>query len=328
MKPIKINPAYVIICSLYFLLISLPTSCGSIDVKITNPETIDLQGHRGARGLMPENTWPAFQEAYRHGMTTLELDTVLTKDNKIIVHHDSSTNPEICQNSDGSRIVKTSLYELTLSELQKLDCGSLKHPKFQDQQPLPGTRLLSIYEFFKKTKQLQINEKAKVPLRYNIETKFPDNEFSKVSAERMELHVSRLIQAVKKSGQLQNTTIQSFYLPSLLAVKSRDSSIKTSALFKPTYFQGFLMLMGLGDSFRNDILDKAEKFKADIISPYTLYVTAEFVKNAHLRNIKVIPWTVNEKKEMKRLVEAGVDGMISDYPDRLRVVIDDLKKNK
>lgn len=120
---------------------------------------------------------------------------------------------------------------------------------------------------------------------------------------------------------MERSTIQSFDLRTLTFSKTKNAKIKTSALFVPTYFQGFLMTIGLGNGYRETILSAAKDKQADIISPYFLYVTPKFVKESHERGMFVIPWTVNTEKEMKRLVSCGVDGIISDYPDLLDSVV-------
>lgn len=295
------------------LSVVLVADCATVEKGNRLRKDLDLQGHRGARGLKPENTWPAFEEAIRFKMTTLELDTVLTKDKRIVVHHDSETNPVICQNADGTEILKKSLYDLTLAELQSLDCGSKKNPGFPRQIPVPGTKLLSIEEFFEKVSLIE--KESKTNYLYNIETKFPDD--GSASDEIVKEHTSLLVKAIEKYKAVDRATVQSFDLRTLPVVKSLNSKIRTSALFSPTYPQGFLMTIGFGSSYRNSILQKTKEVKADIISPYFLYVTPTFVKEAHISNIEVIPWTVNTEKETLRLIDCGVDGIISDYPDLL-----------
>ncbi|MCB1172957.1 MAG: glycerophosphodiester phosphodiesterase [Leptospiraceae bacterium] len=305
------------------LLLALWSACAGAPGRASDLQKLDLQGHRGARGLAPENTWPAFQKAIEYKMSTLELDTVLTKDDQIVVHHDSETNPVLCQNDDGTPIESRSLYNLTLAQLQQLDCGTLVNPKFTRQQNAPKTRLLSIGEFFQRVHK---ERPASGPaLRFNIETKFPGDANATVAAARMEKHVQKLLAAISGADEIANTTIQSFYLPALLAVREQNRTIKTSALFAPSYFQGFLMLAGFGDGAREDILERAHASGVNIISPYYLYVTPGFVRQAHKYNMQVVPWTVNDAAEMKRLIQCGVDGIISDYPDVLRRVVDQLQ---
>jgi len=289
-------------------------NCSTANVK-NQPirEGLDLQGHRGARGLKPENTWPAFEEAINFRMVTLELDTVLTKDKKIVIHHDSETNPVICQNSNGTPIEKKSLYDLTLSDLQALDCGSKKNPAFPKQTPVPGTKLLSIEEFFLKVAEAE--KKTKTKFLFNIETKFPDDGSAPTSL--VEEHSHLLVSAIEKAKVVDRATVQSFDLRTIPAVQKKNPKVRTSALFVPSYFQGFLMTVGLGNGYRESIIETAIELKVNIISPYFLYVTPKFVEKAHNSKIEVIPWTVNTEKEMRRLETCGVDGIISDYPDLL-----------
>ncbi|TGM84519.1 glycerophosphodiester phosphodiesterase [Leptospira levettii] len=299
----------------------LVVNCATVETPNRLRKDIDLQGHRGARGLKPENTWPAFEEAIKYKMVTLELDTVLTKDKRVVIHHDSDTNPIICQNVDGSQIQKKSLYDLTLAELQALDCGSKQNPNFPKQIPVPGTKLLSLEEFFELV--LKHEKKSKEVYEFNIETKFPDDGSAPDSLVKE--HTEKLIQIIEKYKVVDRSTIQSFDMRTLSVSKQKNSKIKTSALFVPTYFQGFLMTIGLGNGYRETILALAKEKQADIISPYFLYVTPKFVKTSHDKGMMVIPWTVNTEKEMNRLVTCGVDGIISDYPDMLDKVV--RKKN-
>ncbi|MCG6140074.1 glycerophosphodiester phosphodiesterase [Leptospira mtsangambouensis] len=313
MKKIQlIRISLILVCITFYF-----TNCATLETPNRLRKTIDLQGHRGARGLKPENTWPAFEEAIKYKMVTLELDTVLTKDKRVVIHHDSDTNPIICQNANGTEIKKTSLYELTLAELQSYDCGSKKNPNFPKQIPVPGTKLLSLEEFFEKV--ILAEKKSKEVYEFNIETKFPDDDSAPDSLVKE--HTEKLIQIIEKYKVVDRSTIQSFDLRTLNFSKTKNAKIKTSALFVPTYFQGFLMTIGFGNGYRETILSAAKEKQADIISPYFLYVTPKFVKESHDKGMLVIPWTVNTEKEMKRLVSCGVDGIISDYPDVLDSVV-------
>ncbi|MCG6166519.1 glycerophosphodiester phosphodiesterase [Leptospira sp. FAT2] len=300
---------------------AVPSCSGAPIVNKPLDGIVDLQGHRGARGLKPENTWPAFEEAIRYEMTTLELDTVLTKDKKIVIHHDSETNPTICQKKDGTPISSVSLYDLTLAELKQLDCGTKKNPKYPEQVSVPGTELITIEEFFSLVANVEKKNPNRPKLKFNIETKFPNDDKAQLPMEKVRDHVTLLVKAVEDAKAADRTTIQSFYIQALPIVKEKNPKIKTSALFSVTYFQGALMKLGFGNSARENALKKTIEVKADIISPYFLYVTEAFVQEAHSHKISVIPWTVNEPDEMRRLIDAGVDGIISDYPDRLMQAI-------
>lgn len=292
-------------------------SCASdIPVQRLTPE-LDLQGHRGARGLKPENTIPAFEEALKWEMKTLELDTVLTKDKQLIVHHDTELNPVICKNPDGTSVKREPISNFTVEELKQLDCGSLQNPAFPEQKIVPGTKLSTLQEFFQFIKDHEKKNKNSKKVFFNIETKFPP----KYDSVYIEEFASIMVAEIEKAGMVDRSTVQSFTIEVLPFVKRKNPKLQTSALFAPTIFQGIRVYLGIGTGLKNEIIEKAENVKADIISPYFIYVDKEFVAKAHSKNIKVIPWTVNETKEMERLKRCGVDGMISDYPDRLKKVL-------
>ena len=265
---------------------------------------------------MPENTWPAFAAALEHGMTVLELDTVLTAEGDLIVHHDTETNPANCRNDDGSAIRSTSIRTLKVADLKKLDCGSLGNDKFPDQKKVPGTRLITLDEFFAKMREVEKTDVAKGRITFNIEAKFPDK--GNPTDEELRTFAATLVGKVKAAGMTRRSTLQSFEIRILPLLKAADPQIKTSALFAPTYFQGFRMMIGLGEGPRGAIISAAVDAKADIISPYKLYASPEFIHAAHQKNLAVIPWTVNDKEDMVELFKHGVDGIISDYPDRLK----------
>lgn len=297
-------------------------SCTSVQNRPLYKE-IELQGHRGARGLMPENTWPAFAAALQHGMTVIELDTVLTAEGDLIIHHDTETNPRLCRNDDGSPITATPIRSLKVSELKKLDCGSLANDKFPEQKQVPGTRLITLDEFFEKMRVVEANDATKRRIAFNIEAKFPKGINS--TDEELRLFAATLTGKVKSAGMARRTTLQSFELKILPLLKAANGEIKTSALFEPTNFQGLRMYLGLGEGPRDAIILAAMNAQADIISPYKLYANADFIHRAHANKLAVIPWTVNEKTEMLDLLRGGVDGIISDYPDQLAAAYKELQ---
>ena len=289
--------------------------CGSTDNQtLAFPEktSIDLQGHRGARGLFPENTIPAFKYAIEHKMTTLELDTNLTKDGNLIVYHDSIINSDLCLDSKGNPAQSIRILEMTLEDLKKLDCGSLANEKFPEQTPVPGTKLISLPEFFDFVKQYEADHPDIPKLRFNVETKFE----SKPDQEYLEKFADTMVKFIEDADVVDRTTVQSFVLEVLPMIKKRNPKLKTSALFEPSYVQGFLMMIGL-NSIRTKIIEKAEKAEADIISPYHLYANLFFIQTCHQKDMRVIPWTVNKKKKIVTLLNNGVDGIISDYPNQL-----------
>lgn len=291
-------------------------SCASLPDKPI-VQTIELQGHRGARGLAPENTWPAFEQALRHGMNVLELDTVITADGDLVIHHDTETNPALCRAADGQSVKKAAMSTLAIAELKTFDCGSDRHEKFPAQQPIPGTRLITLDEFFANIKALEARDARIKSVTFNIEAKFPKGQPTEAELMRF---ADLLVGKIRRAGMAKRSTVQSFVPEVLPHARALDKDIRTSALFEPTNWQGLKMYLGLGGGVRAEILSRAEAVKADIISPYKLYVTGDFLREAHAKKMAVIPWTVNEPDEMAELLKLGVDGIISDYPDRLAKV--------
>ena len=282
---------------------------------------LDLQGHRGARGLSPENTIPSFRDCLKHGMTTIELDTTLTLDNQLVVHHDTATNPALCQSRTGGTIEKRRIREMMHAELEHLDCGGRENTRFEHQRLVPGAKILTLPQFFEFVKAYEREHPAQTPARFNIEIKV-DETFTDAD---LEASVKAMVQAIRDAGVVSRTTVQSFRLEILPMVLALESGLTISALFEPSYWAGFLMTVGL-DADRDEILKRTRELGATIISPHYLYVTEAFVAKAHALQIKVIPWTVNQEDRMAELIGMGVDGLISDYPNRLKRESEQLTK--
>lgn len=300
-------------------------ACGNFappdETKRIDRETVkraELMGHRGARGLWPENTWPAFQSAISHGMTTIELDLVLTADNDLIIHHDTSTNPRLCLGANGKKLFATSIYKLTVAELKKLDCGSLKDEKFPEQQPVPGTQLLTLTEMFALVQTFEAQEPAAASVRFNLDAKFPARKTP--SDKELRDFASLLIGKVKAAGMLDRSMVQSFELRLLPYIREFAPEIKTAALFQ---WSGW---PGIPHRSRETLVSMTQAAKADIIAPNRRDTNRRLVTLAHAYGLAVIPWTVNESDEMQSLFAMGVDGIITDYPDRLKRVADNLLK--
>lgn len=301
-----------------FILATLIFSCSGAFQKKTNLSVLNLdkQGHRGARGLFPENTLPAFKAAMDFKMTTLELDTVLTKDKQLIIHHDENLNPEICKWSNGDVVKSLPIKNFTVLELKELDCGSMKNNRFPEQTPVPGTKLSTLKEFFQFVKKYEKENKITNPFLYNIETKLNEKKYSE---EDVKEYARVMANAIEEANVVKLTTVQSFVLEVLPEIKKINPEIKTSALFAPSKSDYLLLMFGLS-SPRNTIIKKTKQVKAEIISPYYEYINEEFIYSCRESKIKVIPWTVNDTDLMKKLILVGVDGIISDYPDRLNSV--------
>ena len=262
--------------------------------------------------MRPENTIPAFQYCIEHNMTTIELDTNVTKDKQLIIWHDGVINGSLCLGEDGKPAQPVPIKELTVPEIQKYDCGAVKNDTFPEQVPVKNTRLVTLSEFFDFIKKYEQDHPDQQPLGFNIETKFGESYSREEILETAEL----MVKTIETAGMVGRTTVQSFVIDILPEIKKLNSGLKTSALFQPTRFQRYKMLLGL-DANRSEIIEKTIKTDADIISPHFLYVTPAFVTQCHEKNIRVVPWTVNDEEKIKNLLNWGVDGIISDYPDKL-----------
>jgi glycerophosphoryl diester phosphodiesterase len=290
------------------------SGCGKKECNGTSlTGTVDLEGHRGARGKRPENTIPAFVYCMEQGMTTLELDTHVTKDKDLIIHHDDTLNGTICQDAQGNPAAKIPVKTLTVAELKTYDCGARKNGEFPEQEPVKGTRLSTLKELFDFVKAYEKEHNIAVPFMFNIEIKLEEN----ATIEEILQAARIMVKTVEDAGMTDRVLIQSFVMDAIQEVKKLNPAMKTSALFQPTYPQGFMLTIGQ-PSNSDDIIAKAVGVGADVISPYYLYCTSDFMKKSHEKKLQVIPWTVNEPDVMARLLKCGVDGMISDYPDRLR----------
>ena len=297
------------------VLILVSTACSAPLKNRPIDGRVDLQGHRGARGLRPENTIISFLEALKHNMTTIELDTTLTKDDQLIIHHDVVTNPELCQTKAGNSIASRVIREMTVSELKEFDCGSKLNPRFPDQKLSPGEPLVTLPEFFDFVKAYDEKYPNKERVKFNIEIKVseqPNVDVWNRSAEAM-------LTAINNANMNKRTTVQSFEMAVLFAVRRLDKEITISALFAPTGMDIFMSIFGT--NYNGDmILEMTKQIGAQVVSPHEIMVTPSFIANAHEQNTKVIPWTINDEARMRELIEDGVDGIITDYPDMLAYV--------
>ncbi|MEW6673319.1 MAG: glycerophosphodiester phosphodiesterase family protein [Thermodesulfobacteriota bacterium] len=281
-----------------------------MDVSLNG--TCDLQGHRGARGKRPENTIPAFQYCIENQMTTIELDTNLTKDRQLIVYHDTVLNGKICRDESGEPTASVPIKDLTVAELKRLDCGGAADDNFPEQVPVKGTRLITLVEFFEFIRNFEKNHVPLKPIRFNIETKFPKN----YTQSDITLAAELMVQTISDAGMTERSIVQSFILEILPEIKKLDSRILTSALFEPGIVEAALLKSGFS-SGREKIIQRALRVGADIISPHLLYVNRKLVQRCHALGRKVLPWVLNDEKMMEAFLDLGVDGIISDYPDRL-----------
>ncbi len=281
-------------------------SLGFIDKKYE----IDVQGHRGARSVRPENTIPAFKEALEAGVDTIELDLAVTKDNVVVSSHDLLISPVICTGPKGQKLTSgVAIRALSLKELKKYDCGRLKNPRFPKQIPVPNTRIPTLDEIFKFVSTSGIVGSEKV--MFNIETKIVPAKPELTPTPKQ--YIDLIMKVVKKYKVESRVVIQSFDHRTLRYVKKKYPEIKTSAL--------------IAGSLPNLVL-LAKDLKAEYISPYFMFINKEVVKELQANNIKVVPWTINKKEDWKMMLDFGVDGIITDDPRALIDYLNELNKDK
>ena len=260
--------------------------------------TFDLQGHRGARGHLPENTLPSFERALAIGVDTLELDVGVTRDGVVVIHHDRRLNPDVARGADGKWVSAPAptIYSLTLEQLSTYDVGRIRPgseyaQRFPHQQPIDGTRIPRLEELF---------ARAGPRARFNIETKLaPEAPHETLPPEPF---ARALIAEVRKAGVAARTTIQSFDFRTLKVVEREAPEIMTAYL----------------TSGKNSEPAKVKAAGARLWSPDFRDLDAAKVAAARELGLKMVPWTVNEPADIARVLELKVDGMISDYPDRVR----------
>ena len=291
----------------------------------------DLQGHRGARGLAPENTLPAWKKALELGVDTIECDMAITKDGVVVVHHDLRLNPDIARGPDGQWLDKAgpAISELTFEELQKYDVGRLKPgtkyaKDFPDQQPVDGTRIPRLADLFDLVKK---SGNAKVG--FDCETKVaPDDRAATLPPEEF---ARRVVAEIRKAGMQDRLMIQSFDWSTLQVVQKEAPEIRTMYLSSPRTLKPAAdgtpspWLAGFAPERYGSVPKAVKAAGGKIWAPNQTFLTPELLAEARSLGIVVIPWTVNDPAMMAKLLDMGVDGIISDRPDLVQA---ELKKRK
>ena len=291
----------------------------------------DLQGHRGARGLAPENTLPAFATALSIGVTTLELDLAMTSDGILVVSHDSRLNPDHTRGPDGTFLAGEgpAIRSLTLAQLQRYDVGRLKPgtayaAAFPEQRGMDGVRIPTLMEVFDLVRQAKADH-----VRFNIETKLTPT--SGADTPDPETFAAAVARAVREADLATRVSIQSFDWRTLAILRRIAPEIERVCLS---------IAGGSGDTLQrgqpgaspwtagldiDDFGGSAPRLVPAagclVWSPNQRNVTAASLAEAQALGVKVISWTVNERPDMERLIQMGVAGIITDYPDRLRAVM-------
>ncbi|WP_252723832.1 glycerophosphodiester phosphodiesterase [Winogradskyella psychrotolerans] len=279
--------------SVCIVLILLCMSCNS-------QKQVDIQGHRGCRGLLPENSLPAFEKAIDLGVHTLELDIVVSKDLKIVVSHEPFMNPVICLTPKGETLPNNSakdynLYNMSYDEIKQFDCGSKFHPTYpqQEKQKTYKPLLSEVFDLVKaKTSDVM----------FNIEIKSEPSYYG-IFTPRPEAYVKLVLDEIEKNDMLSRVNLQSFDVVILEEIKNQSPKMEVALLVEDNETIG----------------EKLEllSFKPEIISPYFKLLSEESVKDYQAKGFQVIPWTLNKEEDMKQMLSWQVDGIITDYPDKL-----------
>lgn len=305
------------------LLVAMLTGCAS---------TIDLQAHRGGRGLMPENTLVAFDNAIHFGVTTLELDTAITRDGVVVIAHDPELNPDIVRGPDGKWLEKKgpAISSLTFAELSRYDIGRLKigtnyAKRYLEQRQVDGLRYARLADLFTMVKTLK-NDKV----RFNIETKI--SPFERDLTPSPEAFVDALLKVIDEHGMQSRVTLQSFDWRTLKIAQQKAPRIPTVYLSAQQKFldninagsrEGSAWTAGLNaQDFAGSVARMVKAAGGAIWSPYFGDIDQAEVKDAQALGLKVVVWTVNELQDIEQMLDWKVDGIITDYPDRARTIMD------
>jgi len=293
---------------------------------------IDLQGHRGARGLLPENTLPAFARALSIGVTTLELDAAITRDGIVVVSHDATLNPDITRGPDGQWLTRSNIAinALTWVELQQYDVGRINPQspcaqRFPGQQPMDGTRMPKLADVFALARRA-----GNSAVRFNIETKISPEHPQRTLPPAT---FARALISLIRSEQLESrVSIQSFDWRTLQVVQQEAPQIATVYLSAQQSWQDNIRASdktspwtaGLHVSaYSGAVPNMVRAAGGTVWSPYFREVTPEVLRAARQAGLKVVVWTVNEPHDIAHMLDLGVDGIISDFPDRLRQMAGD-----
>lgn len=308
------------------------TTAGTTKASIKTTESngsFDLQSHRGGRGEWTEESLAAFANSLKLGVTTLELDTHLTADGRTIVWHDDTIQADKCQDTAPATpgdaafpYVGDRVAELSLAQVKTLDCGFFQLKGYPEQDVIEGNRIAELKDVF----QLVRDAGAK-KVRFNIETKVEDG---KSGGEGMVALTRAVVSEIQASGMADRTTVQSFDWSSLNLTKKIAPQLPLVALSSGDAWLAVGQpgaspnLGGIDiDTYGGSLAKAAAAQGYDAVSPAFRSVTPGMIADAHELGLPVIPWTVNTTADMNRLMDLGVDGIITDYPTRLRTVMDE-----
>ena len=288
----------------------------------------DIEAHRGGRALFPENTLASFANALSMGVDTLELDIGVSSDGAIVVSHERGLNPDLARAADGVYVAPPGIpfVRLRLEDIKKYDVGQIRPgsayaAQFPDQRAVPGTPIPTLKEVLE-----LVRKSGDGHVRLNIETKIdPNHPDESPDPERFVTLLLDLLQAEKFSDRVM---VQSFDWRTLRLVQKLAPEIPTVYLTlqkgsAPTVFldKASVWTAGFNPVDHEGSLPRAIKAAGGAIwSPFFGDVDPALISESHSLGVKVVVWTVNKPEDMARMIDMGVDGIISDHPDMLRQV--------
>ena len=306
-------------------------------VAAAAPGGFDLQAHRGGRGETTEESLRAFTKAIELGVTTLELDIVLSKDGAPMVWHDPAIQPDKCTDTGPAfpgdpqyPYVGKLVHDLTRAQLHTLDCGRLLSG-FPGAEVVTGNKIATLDQVF------ALADSHHAGVRYNIETKIEaDKPESSATPQQF---VDVILGAVRAAGKADKVEIQSFDWRTLPLVRRQEPRIPLVALWdETTWVPDSAWTADVNPAVVTDPIAGAASVGANILSPgysvpygltpkdpgFALVADTAFIDRAHALGLTVIPWTINDPDTMRTQIAAGADGIITDYPSRLRAVESEL----
>ena len=295
----KLGAVCLIFLSLSCMTAKVPHSAGF------GATAFDIEGHRGCRGLMPENTIPAMIKAIDLGVTTLEMDASISKDKKVFLSHEPFFNHEITTKPDGDFIEESAekgfnMFEMNYAEIQKFYVGLKPHPRFPLQQKMATCKPL-LSQLFDSVQAYCLQKHKPVP-QFNIETK-TNPKTDGIFHPGPEEFVDLLVAVIQSKKMEDKVIIQSFDIRTLQYLHQQYPNFKTALLIEDFDKKPFaLQLKDLG-------------FIPTIYSPAHTVVTDLLIKQCRDAGIQIIPWTVNDLPRMQVLKKMGVHGIISDFPN-------------
>lgn len=268
--------------------------------------SFQVQGHRGARGTMPENTLPAFEAGIEAGVDAMEMDLLMTKDGEIVIHHDFLLNPELCTHADGSPLSDSPLIkDMTLAELKKLDCGQKTNHDFPRQQAVPGSTIPTLKEVIDLVKNHPKGKNVQLNLEIKADPCTPEATppYAEVA--------KKIVQIVNENGFADRVYYSSFDFSALEEVRKLDEGATIGLLVEiPT-----LLHAGVDpEGWARYLMEEAAKVEASILSPDYELISADDINTLQEAGFLVIPWTVNDPETCRTLRRMGVNGVITDYP--------------